>query len=170
MSKALLWQLIKWVAIALLALVLYGVVPGGHMAVVAGLFVGVRLCFIGAEALRKPMTMPDWQTRAEKLTRVAERLNPDQRCLLAAERKLAPDATTRQIVDAEITQAVRRYRPPRGRGELVAESLGAVGLVALAPASVALFTSDFFSLRLPLTWVGALVVAAGAASYGWPHA
>ncbi len=58
---------------------------------------------------------------------------------------------------------------PRPKLELAAEVLGVLAFVILLPLDVALYTRDFFSLRTPQGWEGAVVAAAGVALYLWPR-
>ena len=67
------------------------------------------------------------------------------------------------------SHALRHASPQRSGWELGAEALGLLGYLLVIPAVIALFTSDFFSLRTPQGWAGAVVLAGCLGVYALPH-
>lgn len=170
MVKGILYKyLLKAILVALIALVLYGVFPGTGLAVILMLFVGLRFTSLAAEALRKPVPPERWETMVGELTRKLEPLTTEERAAKAAALQLDPRLSARELAQAQVNNALRSYVPPRQKRELSAEALGAVAFAILVPLDIALYTRDFFSLRTPQGWEGAVVAALCLTLYAWPH-
>lgn len=161
--------LLKAVLIALMALILYGIVP--DLVIILILFVVWRFASLAVEALRKPVPAEQWDTMLDGLTRQFEMLAPEERTRRAAALKLNPNLTAREMAQAQVDRIARNYRPPRPKRELGAEALGVIGYGHLIPLNVALYTSDIFSLRESQHWgwEGAIVVALCLGLYAWPY-
>lgn len=170
MVKRLLSQyLVKAILVALLALALFGVLPGTHLAVVLALVVILRFIVLATESLRTPMTAERWETRVDDLTRVSEELTSEERAKGASALGLDPHVSPRELARVQVSRAMQCYVLPRQKRELGAEALGVVAFALLLPADIALCTRDFFSFRTPQGWEGAAVAALGLGAYAWPH-
>lgn len=170
MVKGILYNyLVKAILIALVALAFYGVFPGTGLALIVTLFVGLRFISLAAEALCKPIPDERWETMVGELTLVLDQLTPEERAAKAAVLQLGSRLSARELAQAQVNTARRRYVPPRQKRELGAEALGAVAFAILVPLDIALYTRDFFSLRTPQGWEGAVVVTICLALYAWPH-
>lgn len=170
MVKGILYKhLLKAILVALIALVLYGVFPGTGLAVILILFVVLRFTSLAAEAMRKPVPPERWEAMVGELTRELEPLTPEERAANAAALQLDPRLSAHELAQARVNNALRSYVPPRRKRELGVEALGAVAFAILVPLDVALYTRDFFSLRTPQGWEGAIVAALCLALYAWPH-
>jgi len=170
MFKGILHQfLFKAILLALLALILYGVFRGSTLAIILMLFVGSRFISLVAEALRKPASAERLETMLGLLTRRYENFKPQGRAAIAAALKVDPRLSARELAQAQIDKAVHRFVPARSKRELGAEALGVIAFAVLIPLDIALYTRDFFSLRNPQGWEGAIVAALCLALYAWPH-
>ena len=170
MVKGILYHyLVKAILIALVALALYGVFPGTGLAVILMLFVGLRFISLVAEALRKPIPAERWEAMVSELMLALEQLTPEKRAAKAVALQLDPRLSARELAQAQVNNARRRYVLPRQKRELGAEALGAVAFAILVPLDIALFSRDFFSLRTPQGWEGAVVATICLALYAWPH-
>ncbi len=167
-NRFILDYLLKAFLIALLVLVLYGSVP--NLAMLLILFVAWRFSSLAVEALRQPVHVNYWNNMLERLTGLNSTLTPQQRASRAAALKLDPNLSDRELAQAQVGQALRKYRPPRPKRELAAEALGVVAFGILIPLDAALYTSDIFSLRdsQHWGWAGALVAALSVSLYAWP--
>lgn len=161
--------LLKAVLIALTALILYGVFSATSLAIILMLFVGWRFTSLGAEALRKPVPAEQLERMIAALTENYEKLPAEKRAAQAAALKLDPQLSARELAQTQVLYASRRYVPPRPKRELMAEALGVVAFAILVPLDIALYTRDFFSLRAPQGWTGAIVAALCVGLYAWPH-
>ncbi|HEY5296847.1 MAG TPA: hypothetical protein VIK59_02880 [Verrucomicrobiae bacterium] len=158
------------VFLLLLALVLYGVFSGTRLAVILSLFVIARFISLVAEAFRKPPSPAQLETALNNLTRAYGKLSPEKRARLAAIFKLnSKNLTARDLAQARVNQLASRYIPPRPKRELFAEALGVIAFIILIPMAVALYSRDFFSLRMGQGWEGTIVVAICAVFYAFPH-
>jgi predicted Zn-dependent protease len=170
MVKSILYKyLLKAILFALIALVLYGVFPGTGLAIILMLFVGLRFTSLVAEALRKPVSAEQWETKLGALTSRYEKLPPEKRAALAAVLKLDPRLSAHELAHAQVNNAIHSYVPPRSKRELGAEALGVVAFAILIPLNIALYTRDFFSFRTPQSWEGAVVAVLCVGLYAWPH-
>lgn len=170
MVKGILYNyLVKAILIALLALVLYGVFPSTGLAVILMLFVSLRFIALAAEALRKPVPEERWEAMVGEMTLALEPLTPEERAAKAVALQLDRRLSARELAQAQVNNARRRYVPPRQKRELGAEALGAVAFAILVPLDIALYSRDFFSLRAAQGWEGAVVVTICLALYAWPH-
>lgn len=170
MVKSILFNfLLKAVLIALIALILYGVVP--DLVIILIFFVVWRFASLAAEALRKPVSAEQRNTILDGLTRQFEMLATEERTRQAAALKLGPHFTAREMAQAQLDRVAKNYRPPRSKRELAAEALGVIGYAVLIPLDIALCTSDIFSLRASQHWgwEGAIVVAFSLGLYAWPY-
>ena len=77
--------------------------------------------------------------------------------------------TARDLAQARVNQLASRCVPPRPKRELSAEALGVIAFVILIPLAAALYSRDFFSLRMKQGWEGAAVVAICAGLYALPR-
>ena len=170
MIKSILSQyLLKAILIALIALILYGVFPGTGLAIILAIFVGLRFTSLAAEALRKPVTPEGWDKMIGELAGYYEKLTPEGRAAKAVALRLDPHLSARDLAQAQVNRAINSYTPPRQKRELVAEALGAVAFAILIPLDLALYTRDFFSLRMGHGWAAAGVAALCLGLYFWPH-
>ena len=170
MVKGILYQyLLKAILYALAALVLYGVFAGTGLALILMLFVGLRFSSLAAEGLRKTVSGEQRESLVGELTGTYEKLTPEGRAIEAAALKLDPRLPAGELARAQVNNAMSGYRPPRPKRELIAEALGVVAFAILIPLDIALYTRDFFSLRTPQGWEGAVVAALCLVLYSWPH-
>ena len=80
---------------------------------------------------------------------------------------LGLDLLRRQTsVDREHEGLLKLSRP---KWELASECIGVIGYVLILPVTIALYTSDFFSLRTPQGWRAADIIALCFTLYAWPH-
>ena len=70
--------------------------------------------------------------------------------------------------DTDATDETAVALPTRSKWELIAEACGVFSYGIALPLALALTTHDFFSLRLPQDWRGALVAALALSLYVWP--
>lgn len=150
--RLLFQQLAKVTLVVLISLVLFGVYSGIALTGVLILFVALRFTCLIAEAMRKPFSAEHWRALADKLTQIHEQSTPEERTAEAAALALGPHISARELAQAQISQSMRRNPPPRQKRELIAEAFGVLAFAILLPASVALFSRDFFSLRTPQGW------------------
>jgi predicted Zn-dependent protease len=169
MRRTLLPYIIKALVGALIALALYGALPGGELVVIVGLFVAIRSCYIIAEALRRGPTVRDWDGLHRDYARVYQELTPEERLSEAAALHLSLEASPDELAQEQVRRMVQRLVPPRRKRELAAEFAGLIGIAALIPLDIALYTANFFSFRNPQGLTGAAVLAACVLLYGWPH-
>jgi hypothetical protein len=163
-------HLIEAVFFLLLGLVLYGVFSGTRLAAIMILFVVARFVSLVAEAFRKPISSSRLETMLNNLTRVYEKLSPENRTRLTATLKLnSKNLTARDLAQARVNWLASRYVPPRPTRELFAEGLGVIAFTILIPLAAALYTRDFFSLRTGQGWEGAIVMAICIGLYALPH-
>ena len=170
MLKGVLYQqLLKAILAALIGLILYGVFSATILAIILMLFVGMRFISLVAEALRKPLSAERQETMLGALTSSYEKLTQEKRAAEAAALKLDPRLSARELAQTQVNQAIRSYVPPRPKRELGAEVFGVIAFAILIPLNIALYTRDFFSLRAPQGWEGAVVAVFCLALYAWPH-
>lgn len=163
-------HLLEAVFFLLLGLVLYGVFSGTRLAIILVFFVVARFLSLIAEAFRKPISAARLETMLNNLTRVYEKLSPENRTRFAVTLKLnSKNLTARDLAQARVNWLASRYVPPRPTRELFAEGLGVVAFAILIPLAVALYTRDFFSLRTGQGWEGAIVMAICIGLYLLPH-
>jgi hypothetical protein len=164
MIKGLLYKyLLKALVIALLGLILFGVVPG--LTTLLLLFVGLRFTYLAAEAVRKPLASQQREAMLDRWTRQHEKFQSQRLSIHNNPLKLS----ARQLAEKQVNRVVQGYVAPRPKRELAAEALGVTAFALLIPLAVALYTRDFFSLRMAQGWVGAGVVALCLGLYAWPH-
>ena len=161
--------LFKVILFALIALILYGVVP--DLALILILFVVWRFSSLLAEAFRKPVSAGRLDAMRDGLTRMYERFTPEHRARRAAAFKLDSRLSARELAQAQVDKAAQRYRPPRPKRELTAEALGVIAFAILIPLDIALYTSDIFSFRAShhWGWEGVTVVTLCLGLYAWPY-
>jgi hypothetical protein len=153
--------LIKLILAALIALVLYGVFPSSGLAIILTLFAASRLTSLAVEVWRKVVSAREWKRSMDDLTDSSELFTSEQGAAKArALRTFAGEPTKAQLIGGV---------PPRTDSELVAEALGVIAFVILAPLDIALYNRDFFSLRISQGWEGAAVAFLCAALYAWPR-
>lgn len=169
MRRLLFQQLAKATLVVLVSLVLFGVYSGTALAGILILFVALRFACLLAEATRKPFSAEHWQALTEKLIHIHEQSTPEERAAKATALALGPPTSARELAQAQVSQARQQNPPPRQKRELIAEALGVLAFVILLPATVALFSRDFFSLRTPQGWTGTAVIALCLVLYAWPH-
>jgi len=163
MIRRLLAQyLLKAIALAALALVLFGVMPSSWLVNILFGFVALRLLGLGVEA---------WQVHSSSLT---DSSMPGSRANDEADSN-APVSPKHELRPALLrllfyTPDGVNYRvPPRTQWEIAAEALGLLGFVLILPAVIALYGSDFFSLRMHTGWCAMSVVLLCLSLYAWPH-
>jgi predicted Zn-dependent protease len=162
--------LIDAVFFLLLALVLYGVFSGTRLAVILILFVTARFLSLIIEAFRKPLSSAQLEIALNNWTRIYEKFPAEKRTRVAAIFKLdSKNSTARDLAQARVNQLTSCYVPPRPKRELFAEALGVIAFVILIPLAAALYSRDFFSLRMKQGWEGAVVVAVCTGLYAFPH-
>ena len=159
----------KVILFALIALILYGVVP--DLALILILFVVWRFSSLLAEALRKPVSAGRLDSMRDGLTRIYEKLTPEQLASRAVALKFDSRLSARELAQAQVDKAAQRYQPPRSKRELTAEALGVIAFAILIPLDIALYTSDIFSFRAShhWGWSGVTVVALCLGLYAWPY-
>lgn len=170
MVKGILYKyLLKSILVALIALVLFGGFSGTGLAVILMLFVGLRFSALATEAQRKPVPPERWEALVGELMRKLEPLPPEERAAKAAALQLDPRCSAHELAQAQVQNALRSHVPIRQKRELGAEALGAVAFAILVPLNIALYTRDFFSLRTPQGWEGAVAATLCLTLYAWPH-
>jgi predicted Zn-dependent protease/tetratricopeptide (TPR) repeat protein len=165
----LIRHLTKAILFTLIALILYGILPGTHLAGILITFCILRLIYILAEAFRKPIPQQQWEAVEAAWVKQLEQSDPEVRAEMAAELNLAGEIPARELAHAKMQRVLLDYRPPRRKLELVAEVLGLMAFGLILPIVIALYSRDFFSLRTPQGWMGTAVVALCVALYAWPH-
>jgi hypothetical protein len=169
-ARLLYKHLLEGVFFLLLALVLFGVFSGTRLAFILILFITARFLSLIAEAFRKPPSPMQLKTAVNKLTHAYEKLSPERRIYFATLFKLdLKNPSPADLAQARVNQIASHYVPSRPRRELFAESLGVIAFAILLPLAVALYTSDFFSLRLGHGWLGAFVMAICIGLYLFPY-
>jgi predicted Zn-dependent protease len=103
------------------------------------------------------------------LTSGYEKLTPERRAAKATALKLDPRLSARELAQAQVNNTIRSYVPPRSKRDLGAEALGVIAFAILIPLDIALYTRDFFSLRIWQGWEGAVVAMLCVALYAWPY-
>lgn len=136
--------LIKATVFALIAVLLYGVVPATGFLVIVVSFVSLRVIDLVLEMLR-------WRSPLPTTPALANPLQPD------------PSSALPQF------ESLGAWRQSRPVWEIAAELPGVVGYSLIIPATIALYTSDFFSLRTPQGWRPAMVIALCIGLYAWPR-
>jgi hypothetical protein len=168
MIKGILYKyLLKALVIALLGLILFGVVPG--LTTLLLLFVGLRLTYLAAEAVRKPLTSQQREAMLDRWTRHYEKFHTQRLSIHNDTLNNPLKLSARQLAEEQINRVVQSYVPPRPKLELAAEALGVTAFALLIPLVIALYTRDFFSLRTPQGWAGAGVVVLCLGVYAWPY-
>lgn len=169
-ARLLYKHLLQAAFFLLLALVLFGVFSGTHLAFILILFVVARFLSLIAEAFRKPPSPMQLETGVNNLPRAYEKLPPEKRAHFATLFKLdLKNPTSRDLAQARVNQIASRFVPPRPKRELFSEALGVIAFSILIPLAVALYSLDFFSLRLGHGWIGALVMVICVGLYLLPH-
>jgi len=160
--------LVKAVLVALVALVLFGVVSGTELAIILTFFAGLRLISLVAEGLPKQVS-PKGQARTpHALIQTHEKFTQKERADDEAP-GLGSRLSAVELATPPVRQIIDREPLPRTKMELWAEAFGVVAFALFIPLNIALYTRDFFSLRTPQGWAGAVVVALCLALYAWPH-
>lgn len=168
MIKGILYKyLFKAVLIALLGLILFGVIPG--LTTVLLLFVGLRFYSLAVEAAQKPITPQRREAMLDSWTRRYEQLQARRRLAKAGNLGQNPGLSPRQLAEAQLSRIEQSFVPPRPKRELGAEAIGVASFSLVIPLVVALYSRDFFSLRMTQGWAGAAVVALCLGLYAWPH-
>jgi hypothetical protein len=169
-SRLLYKYLLEAVFFLLLALVLFGVFSGTRLAFILILFVVARFLSLIAESFRRPLSQMQLETAVNNLTRTYEKLPLDKRARLAALFKIdLKNPSASDLAQARVNQIASRYVPSRPKRELFAEALGVIAFAILIPLAVALYSLDFFSLRIGHGWTGAIVMAVCIGLYLRPH-
>lgn len=165
----LIRHLAKAILFALIALILYGILPGTHLAGILITFCILRLLYILAEAFRRPVSQQQWEAVEAEWVKQLEQSGPEVRTEMAAELGLAGQTPAHELAHAKMQRVLQNYIPPRGKLELVAEVLGLMTFGLILPIVIALYGRDFFSLRTPQGWIGTAVIALCVVLYAWPH-
>jgi predicted Zn-dependent protease len=170
MVKRLIYQyLLKAILLAVIVLVLYGVLSGTALATILVLFVALRVTTLVGEAFQKAVRPEKWDAMLNGLTRIYEKMTPEQRIRRAAAMKLDTHLSATELARAQVSKMIQKNKTSRGKRELCAETFGVVAFAILFPLDIALYTRDFFSIRTPQGWEGTIVAAVCVVLYLWPH-
>jgi predicted Zn-dependent protease len=164
----LVQNLARIAIIALVALVLYGVLPPGRIAMLLILFVLARGVLIIREALQKPLTRFDWENLNTSLLSHYGQLGPEELAREARKVEVGESAPPYEVARAATDWARRGYVAPRAGAELACEGLGLVSFGLLLPANVLLYTRDFVSFQSSGGWITGGVVVICLCLYAWP--
>lgn len=164
----LIHNLARVAIIALVALVLYGVLPPGRIAMLLLLFVLARGILIIREALQKPLAQFDWDYLHLSHLSHYRQLRPEKLAREAREFELGESARPSEVARAATARARRGYVAPRAVAELTCEGLGLIAFGLLLPANMLVYTRDFVSLQTSEGWIAIGGVVICLCLYAWP--
>ena len=150
------------------AFLLFGAVGTERVLAAVLLLVGVRVIAIVNEGLRKCYTAADWDARHQALASAYAQMSTDEFEDEMHGLGLTPPSSPQEVARSVVAGEQQVYVEPRRVVELLIEVLGMLALLLLAPATIALYTRDFVSLRSAQDWLGLLTILGCAGVYLWP--